>query len=130
MIIVESTISYYFVNIRIQIKAFLVCRYEFPAFCVKYGTKIAYLVSMKIAKGIAAITYSGISFLGIGLGIIFLELAFPGPGYAQVTNATGTIQGTITDSSGSALPDAQVTVTQPSTVLTKVVVTNSSGYYS
>ena len=80
---------------------------------------------MKIAKGIAAITYRGISFLGIGfgIGIISLGLTLPGIGHAQVTNATGTIQGTITDPSGAVVPNAQVTIAEPSTGSKKVVQT-------
>jgi Carboxypeptidase regulatory-like domain len=87
---------------------------------------------MKIAKGIAAITYRGISFLGIGfgIGIISLGLTLPGIGHAQVTNATGTIQGTITDPSGAVVPNAQVTIAEPSTGSKKVVQTTGGGYYS
>jgi hypothetical protein len=49
---------------------------------------------------------------------------------AQVTNATGTIQGTITDSSGAVVPNAKITLTQPSTGSTKVLNSTGSGYYS
>jgi hypothetical protein len=49
---------------------------------------------------------------------------------SQVTNATGTIQGTITDSSGAAVPQARITLTQPSTGSTKVLTSTGSGYYS
>jgi hypothetical protein len=49
---------------------------------------------------------------------------------SQVTNATGTIQGTITDTSGAAVPQARITLTEPSTGSTKVLTTTGSGYYS
>jgi len=85
---------------------------------------------MKNIRGFADIAYRSVAFLGIGLGIISLELALPKSGYAQVTNATGTIQGTVTDPSGAVLPDVQVTITQPSTGSKKVIQTNGSGFYS
>jgi hypothetical protein len=55
---------------------------------------------------------------------------YPAWVFAQVTNATGTIQGTITDSSGAAVPNAIITITQPSTGLAKALTSNGSGYYS
>ena len=42
----------------------------------------------------------------------------------------GGIQGTITDSSGAAIPDANVTVVSPGTGLTRSVQTNQSGGYA
>ena len=42
----------------------------------------------------------------------------------------GGIQGTITDSSGAAIPDAKVTATSPGTGLTRSVQTNQSGGYA
>lgn len=66
----------------------------------------------------------------LGCCVFAAQMVSPVSMYAQVTNATGTIQGTITDSSGSALPNARVTVLQPTTGLTKTVLTNGSGYYS
>ena len=58
-----------------------------------------------------------------------LSLALPAA-LAQVTNATGTIQGTVTDPSGAAVPSAKITLTEPSTGLLKVVNATGSGYYS
>ncbi len=43
--------------------------------------------------------------------------------------ATGSIAGTITDASGSAVPGAKVTVTVPATGLTRSTTTNESGEY-
>src|ERR1700735_2958331 len=43
--------------------------------------------------------------------------------------ATGSISGTITDSTGSALPGAKVTVMAPATGLTRSSVTNENGEY-
>src|SRR5579884_2838966 len=42
----------------------------------------------------------------------------------------GGIQGTVTDSSGAAVPDAKVTVTSPGTGLTRTLQTSSSGEYA
>ena len=65
------------------------------------------------------------------LVLSFALIAFTLPtALAQVTNATGTIQGTVTDPSGAAVPGAKITLTQPSTGLSKVVTATGSGYYS
>ncbi|AXC11676.1 Oar protein [Acidisarcina polymorpha] len=50
--------------------------------------------------------------------------------FAQASNAAGTIQGTVTDPSGAAVPSAKVTISEPSTGLQKVFTTSGSGYYS
>ena len=49
---------------------------------------------------------------------------------AQVTNATGTIQGTVTDPTGAVVPDAKVNLMEPATGLNKTITTTSAGYYS
>ena len=64
------------------------------------------------------------------LAAIFIFLVVAVSARAQVTNATGTIQGTITDPGGAVVPGAKVTLTQPSTGATKVITTTGSGYYS
>ncbi|HEV2273334.1 MAG TPA: carboxypeptidase regulatory-like domain-containing protein [Acidobacteriaceae bacterium] len=51
-------------------------------------------------------------------------------GSAQVTTSTGTIQGTVTDPAGAVVPNAKVTLTEPSTGLTKVITTSGAGLYS
>ena len=43
---------------------------------------------------------------------------------------TGSINGTITDTSGAVLPGAQVTVTNPSTGFTRTTITGSAGDYN
>src|ERR1700685_2475878 len=43
--------------------------------------------------------------------------------------ATGTISGTVTDSTGSAVPGAKVTVTAPATGLSRTSTTNEGGEY-
>ena len=48
--------------------------------------------------------------------------------YGQVTG--GTILGTVTDASGSAVPNAEVTVTNTATSVATVLMTNDSGLYS
>ena len=41
------------------------------------------------------------------------------PAYAQVDYSTGTLRGTVTDPQGAVVPGAIVTVTNPSTGITK-----------
>src|SRR5271163_1980165 len=50
--------------------------------------------------------------------------------FAQASNATGTVQGTITDSSGAVVPNAKITITEPSTGSQKTFIASASGYYS
>src|SRR5579863_9771353 len=48
--------------------------------------------------------------------------------YGQVTG--GTILGTVTDASGSAVPNADVTITNTATGVATSIMTNDSGLYS
>ena len=50
------------------------------------------------------------------------------PAFAQTV--TGTIQGTVTDTSGGVLPGVTVTIRQMDTGAQRVVVTNEAGIYS
>jgi hypothetical protein len=61
---------------------------------------------------------------------VVVSALYPQSVPAQVTNATGTIQGTITDTSGAVVPGAKITLTQPSTGSSKVLTATGSGYYS
>jgi len=59
--------------------------------------------------------------------VVVLMTALAGPLlYGQ---ATGSISGTVTDVTGSAVPNAKVTVTAPATGLTRASTTNDSGEY-
>jgi hypothetical protein len=49
--------------------------------------------------------------------------------FAQATNTSGSIQGTITDPSGAVVPGAKVTITDSGTGTSKVVTTDSAGFY-
>jgi hypothetical protein len=49
--------------------------------------------------------------------------------YAQSTAADGSIEGTITDNSGAALPAVSVTITNDGTGVSRTIVTNDSGLY-
>ena len=59
---------------------------------------------------------------------VFLMLALAVPAAAQTV--TGTLQGTVTDTSGGVLPGVTITITQVETGTTRVLVTNAEGLYS
>ncbi|HEV1995003.1 MAG TPA: TonB-dependent receptor [Candidatus Acidoferrum sp.] len=67
-----------------------------------------------------------------GAGLLALALicgvSAPLPVHAQVVG--GTISGTITDSSGGAIPNAKVTIKNIATGIARSVTTNSDGYYT
>ncbi len=50
--------------------------------------------------------------------------------FGQASNTAGTIQGTVTDPSGAAVPNAKITLSQPSTGFTRTLTTTGTGYYS
>ncbi len=60
--------------------------------------------------------------------VLVIALAVPITGIAQVLFSS--IVGTVTDTSGAVVPGATVTFTQEQTLLTRTVVTNSSGGYT
>ncbi len=58
-----------------------------------------------------------------------LSLALAAPAFAQSQAANGSIEGTVTDSSGGVLPGVTVTVTSLDTGLERSMVTNEKGLY-
>lgn len=67
------------------------------------------------------------------LGLLALGNPALGPvrvAYGQATTAAGAIQGTISDPKGAILPGTTVTITNLDTSAQKVLVTDSSGFYS
>ncbi|HEX9981979.1 MAG TPA: carboxypeptidase regulatory-like domain-containing protein [Thermoanaerobaculia bacterium] len=62
------------------------------------------------------------------VGALLLLLAAPAPLFAQTV--TGTVNGTILDRSGAALPGVTVTLRNAETGLQRVVVTNESGFFN
>ena len=58
-----------------------------------------------------------------------LSLALSAPAFAQSQAANGSIEGTVTDSSGGVLPGVTVTVTSLDTGLERSMVTNEKGLY-
>jgi hypothetical protein len=68
----------------------------------------------------------GVLFLTTIVFVIMLPLAVPT--FAQMSGAS--ISGTVTDRSGGVLPNAEVTVKNAATALTRKLVTNPSGFYS
>jgi len=59
---------------------------------------------------------------------LFVMVNFPGSLNAQ-TNISGDIAGTVTDSSGAAIPGATVTITSVDTGAVQTVTTASAGEY-
>ncbi|NDQ56596.1 MAG: TonB-dependent receptor [Acidipila sp.] len=59
-----------------------------------------------------------------------ITLSVAPPAYAQATTSTGSIQGTITDPSGSVVPGASVTITNKGTGQTVRLTTTATGTYS
>src|ERR1700730_7552216 len=66
-----------------------------------------------------------VTFSVLGLAIRLLRAA---PAHAQVSGAT--VSGTVTDPSGSAIPKAQITIRDVATGVTRVLVSDSAGFYS
>jgi carboxypeptidase family protein/TonB-dependent receptor-like protein len=58
-----------------------------------------------------------------------LSLSLATPAFAQSTAANGSIEGTVTDSSGGVLPGVTVTITNVETGIQRPVVTNEKGIY-
>jgi len=67
--------------------------------------------------------------LNKALGTGFVCLLTLAAGQLLFGQATGSISGTVTDTSGSAVPGAKITVTVPATGLTRSTATNESGEY-
>ena len=59
--------------------------------------------------------------------VLLLSVLFCGSGNAQLSTAT--LFGAITDSTGAAIPKANVTITQTDTGFVRTVVTNDNGSY-
>jgi Carboxypeptidase regulatory-like domain len=66
-------------------------------------------------------------FLGL---VCALALSCPAPAAAQTTISTGSIQGTISDPSGAAVPGATVTISNKATSQTTKLTTSTTGTYT
>ena len=64
-----------------------------------------------------------------GIAVPAVLLA-PQHAHAQATNTSGSIQGTITDSSGAVVPGAKVTITNAGTTNAKTLTTDAAGFYT
>jgi hypothetical protein len=70
-------------------------------------------------------------FWSFQLALLILSFALVAvPSFAQVTNATGTIQGTVTDPEGAGIPNVKLTLLQPATGSSKMITATGTGYYS
>lgn len=65
------------------------------------------------------------------LGLVLVLFAVTALGFGQAISVNGgAIQGSITDSSGAVVPNVKVTIRNSGTAQTRVITTDSSGYYS
>ena len=64
------------------------------------------------------------------IGIVLLGLALLAPRTAAAQAVTGTILGTVKDSTGAVLAGAKVTVTNEGTGFTRTVTTDAAGEYT
>ena len=64
-----------------------------------------------------------------GVGILAMMLFGPSIGFAQ-TAGTGALTGTVTDTSGSAIPNVVITATNAETGQVRAAHTDTSGAYS
>ncbi len=96
----------------------------------QFGSAIAYNFRMiKLGPHRLLACFQAAKVLVVSL-VIAAGTIYPASILAQVTNATGTIQGTVTDTTGAIVPNVKITLTQPSTGSTKVLNATGSGYYS
>jgi len=61
---------------------------------------------------------------------VVLLLLLPSNLFGQASVSTTTVQGTVTDQSGAALPNASVTITNTATGSARTLATNNSGVYN
>ncbi len=71
-----------------------------------------------------------LKFVLCGGIVVPAVLLAPHHARAQATNTSGSIQGTITDSSGAVLPGATVTITNAGTTNAKTLTTDAAGFYT
>ncbi len=72
--------------------------------------------------------WSSFLSLGVSIGLALLFVLSASPAHAQVVGAT--LSGTVNDTSGAAIPNAQVSVKNVATGTTREVTTDASGFYS
>ncbi len=68
-------------------------------------------------------------FRGPLLWLVLLLVVSGVPAFLQAQDATGKIAGVITDPSGSVVPQAKVTATNVETKISKITLTDASGFY-
>ena len=66
----------------------------------------------------------------IGIVLAFAALALSLATAAAAQTVSGTLQGTVTDSTGAALPGAQVVISNRDTGATREITTTATGFYS
>jgi len=64
----------------------------------------------------------------VSLGILVLSVLVPAPIWAQVAGAT--LSGTVTDTSGAIIPQAQISIKNEGTGVSTAITANSDGFYT
>ncbi len=85
---------------------------------------------MKICRIIHLFAPQPVLSVSVALTSIALSATYVPAMRAQVSISSGTIQGTITDSTGAVVANAAVTISEPATGTTKTFTTNGSGLYA
>src|ERR1035441_8798949 len=62
--------------------------------------------------------------------VLTAAMVFPLCFTANAQSGSATLQGSVTDPSGAAVPNAQIRIVAQATEITRDVVTNSDGFYS
>ena len=78
-------------------------------------------MTSRVASGNFACRFATLVTLAISLFV-------SDPAFAQVAGAT--LQGTVTDASGSAVPNADISISNTATTVTRAVKTDAAGFYS
>jgi hypothetical protein len=87
----------------------------------------------KLGGGMRKMKFNEMRFLSgwrTGLAILSLLAVSLVPGIRAYAQVSATINGTVTDSSGAVVPNADVTLTNEATQEKRVSVTNDSGYFA
>ena len=106
---------------------FLAIRLHPPAFIGVGSHSLKRCTGVHMIRSIMSVARNAFPFLML---VLLLSLLVPNTSFAQSTIATGSIQGTILDSSGAVLPAAKVSIRNKDTGQSFNVPTSSTGTYT